>query len=74
MDRRQWPGGRCAHLGAVQPEALKEGFHFKKPFIDSVEQIDALRKVEKLRWRVGVNLQVVRTRVAVQHPYSMSHH
>ena len=24
-------------LGAVQPEALKEGFHIKKPFIDSVE-------------------------------------
>ena len=34
-------------LGAVQPEALKEGFHFKKPFIDSVEQIDVrLRKAE----------------------------
>ena len=26
-------------LGAVQPEALPEGFHFKKPFIDQVEQM-----------------------------------
>ena len=34
-------------LGAVQPEALKEGFHFKKPFVDSVEEIDVrLRKAE----------------------------
>ena len=54
-------------LGAVQPEALKEGFHFKKPFVDSVEQIDVrLRKAEN-EAGAGKNLQVVRTRVAVQY-------
>ena len=27
-------------LGAVQPDALPEGFHLKKPFMDKIEQID----------------------------------
>lgn len=55
-------------LGAVQPEALKEGFHFKKPFIDSVEQIDVrLRKAENEAGAASKDLQVVRTRVAVQY-------
>ena len=55
-------------LGAVQPEALKEGFHFKKPFVDSVEQIDVrLRKAENEAGAASKDLQVVRTRVAVQY-------
>ena len=49
-------------LGAVQPEALKEGFHFKKPFVDSVEQIDVrLRKAENEAGAASKDLQVVRT-------------
>ena len=55
-------------LGAVQPEALKEGFHIKKPFIDSVEQIDVrLRKAENEAGAASKDLQVVQTRVAVQY-------
>ena len=27
-------------LGAVQPNALPEGFHLKKPYLDKVEQMD----------------------------------
>ena len=55
-------------LGAVQPEALKEGFHLKKPFIDSIEQIDVrLRKAENEAGAASKDLQVVQTRVAVQY-------
>lgn len=32
--------GVVNRLGAVQMEALKEGFHLKRPFMDSVEQLD----------------------------------
>ena len=55
-------------LGAVQPEALEEGFHFKKPFLDTVEQIDVrLRKAENQAGAASKDLQVVQTRVAVQY-------
>ncbi len=55
-------------LGAVQPEALGEGFHFKKPFLDTVEQIDVrLRKAENQAGAASKDLQVVQTRVAVQY-------
>ena len=32
--------GVVTTLGAVQPNALPEGFHLKKPFLDQVHQID----------------------------------
>lgn len=32
--------GVVKRLGAVQPEALVEGFHFKRPMMDEVSQID----------------------------------
>ena len=55
-------------LGAVQPIALPEGFHIKKPFIDSIEQIDVrLRKAENEAGAASKDLQVVQTRVAVQY-------
>jgi regulator of protease activity HflC (stomatin/prohibitin superfamily) len=55
-------------LGAVQPEPLKEGFHFKKPFLDQVEEIDIrLRKTENQASAASKDLQVVSTRVAVQY-------
>lgn len=58
-------------LGAVQPVAIEEGFHFKKPFIDQVEEIDIrLRKAENQASAASKDLQVVSTKVAVQ--YSMN--
>jgi regulator of protease activity HflC (stomatin/prohibitin superfamily) len=58
-------------LGAVQPAELGEGFHFVKPLLDRVEQIDVrLRKAESEAGAASRDLQVVRTRVAVQ--YSMN--
>jgi len=55
-------------LGAVQPEPLPEGFHFKKPFVDQVEEIDIrLRKVENKASAASRDLQVVSTQVAVQY-------
>jgi regulator of protease activity HflC (stomatin/prohibitin superfamily) len=32
--------GVVKRLGAVQPEPLLEGFHFKRPFVDQIDQID----------------------------------
>jgi len=58
-------------LGAVQPVAIEEGFHFKIPFIDQVEEIDIrLRKAENQASAASKDLQVVSTKVAVQ--YSMN--
>ncbi len=55
-------------LGAVQPQPLPEGFHFKKPFLDEVEEIDVrLRKAENQAGAASKDLQVVRTQVAVQY-------
>ena len=55
-------------LGAVQPEVFEEGFHFKKPFLDSVEEIDIrLRKAENHASAASKDLQVVSTKVAVQY-------
>jgi regulator of protease activity HflC (stomatin/prohibitin superfamily) len=55
-------------LGAVQPDALAEGFHLKKPFLDQVEEIDVrLRKAENQASAASKDLQVVSTRVAVQY-------
>jgi regulator of protease activity HflC (stomatin/prohibitin superfamily) len=55
-------------LGAVKMTPLKEGFHFKKPFIDQVEEIDIrLRKAESQATAASKDLQVVSTKVAVQY-------
>lgn len=55
-------------LGAVQPDPLPEGFHFKKPLLDQVEIIDIrLRKAESQASAASKDLQVVSTRVAVQY-------
>ena len=58
-------------LGEVQPVPLPEGFHFKKPFVDDVVELDVrLRKAESEASAASKDLQVVSTRVAVQ--YSLS--
>ena len=63
--------GVVKRLGAVQPSYLSEGFHFKSPFIDSVEDFDIrLSKVETSAGASSKDLQVVETQIAVQ--YSMT--
>ena len=63
--------GVVKRLGAVQPSYLSEGFHFKSPFIDSVEYFDIrLSKVETSAGASSKDLQVVETQIAVQ--YSMT--
>ena len=58
-------------LGQVQPVALEEGFHPKKPFVDDVVELDVrLRKAESDASAASGDLQVVNTQVAVQ--YSLS--
>ena len=55
-------------LGAVQMKQLDEGFHFKKPFLDEVEEMDIrLRKAENQASAASKDLQVVSTKVAVQY-------
>ncbi len=55
-------------LGAVQPEALPEGIHFKKPFIDKVEQMDIrLTKANAKSQAASKDLQTVSTQVTVQY-------
>lgn len=55
-------------LGAVQPEPLPEGFHFKKPFMDKVEQVDIrLTKAREKSTAASKDLQTVETQVTVQY-------
>jgi prohibitin 2 len=55
-------------LGAVQPEALAEGFHMKKPFIDKVEQIDIrLTAASAKAVSASKDLQTVQTQVTLQY-------
>ena len=55
-------------LGAVQDEALKEGFHLRKPFIDKVVQIDIrLTTSVSLAQAASKDLQIVTTEVTVQY-------
>jgi regulator of protease activity HflC (stomatin/prohibitin superfamily) len=55
-------------LGAVQPNALPEGFHLKKPFMDKVEQIDIrLTKAKSKSQAASKDLQTVATQVTVQY-------
>jgi prohibitin 2 len=54
-------------LGAVQPVALREGFHFKKPFIDQVEQMDIrLAASREQATAASKDLQTVTTQVTTQ--------
>ncbi len=58
-------------LGAVQPDPLPEGFHFKKPFMDKIEQVDIrLTKAKSKSAAASKDLQTVETQVTVQ--YSLS--
>lgn len=55
-------------LGAVQPKPLPEGFHFKKPFMDKIEQIDIrLTKAQSKSAAASKDLQTVATQVTVQY-------
>ncbi len=55
-------------LGAVQPIALPEGIHFKKPFIDKIEQMDIrLTKANAKSQAASKDLQTVSTQVTVQY-------
>ena len=55
-------------LGAVQPVPLPEGFHFKKPFIDKIEQVDVrLTKAQSNSAAASKDLQTVQTQVTVQY-------
>ncbi len=55
-------------LGAVQPDPLSEGFHFKKPFIDKIEQVDVrLNKAQSKSAAASKDLQTVQTQVTVQY-------
>ena len=55
-------------LGAVQPNALPEGFHVVKPFLDKVEQMDIrLTKAVVKSEAASGDLQTVRTQVTVQY-------
>lgn len=58
-------------LGAVNPTPLKEGLHFKKPFIDQVEQVDVrLTASHAQATAASRDLQTVTTQVTTQ--YSMN--
>ena len=55
-------------LGAVQPEALGEGFHLKKPFMDKIEQIDVrLTAATAKAVSASKDLQTVQTQVTLQY-------
>lgn len=55
-------------LGAVQPKALPEGFHLKKPFMDKIEQIDIrLTAATAKAVSASKDLQTVKTQVTVQY-------
>ncbi len=58
--------GVVKRLGAVQPEPLAEGFHFKKPFVDVIDQIDArLIPINAKATAASKDLQTVSTEVNV---------
>lgn len=55
-------------LGAVQSNSLPEGFHFRKPFLDQVEQIDIrLTATEGYASAASRDLQNVSTKVTTQY-------
>jgi regulator of protease activity HflC (stomatin/prohibitin superfamily) len=63
--------GVVKRLGAVQPISLHEGFHFIRPFIDTVEQMDIrLSKGTTQSTSASKDLQTVKAQVTIQ--YSLS--
>ncbi len=55
-------------LGAVQPDPLPEGLHFKKPFVDQVEQMDIrLTASHAKATAASRDLQTVSTEVTTQY-------
>lgn len=55
-------------LGAVQPKPLGEGLHFKRPFVDVVEQLDVrLKAVHAQASAASRDLQTVTTQVTTQY-------
>ena len=60
--------GVIVTLGAVQPEPLSEGFHLKKPFMDTIVQTDVrLTKAVSKSVAASKDLQTVQTQVSVQY-------
>jgi len=60
--------GVIRRLGAVQPVALSEGLHFKRPFIDKIEQMDIrLTKATAKSQAASKDLQKVSTQVTLQY-------
>lgn len=59
--------GVVKRLGAVKPEFLTEGFHFKLPLVDVVEPVDIrLTRIETKAASSSRDLQTVQTQVTVQ--------
>lgn len=60
--------GVLLQLGAVKPVILSEGFHFKIPFIQSVQQIEVrVQKEESSQTAASKDLQMVTATVAVNY-------
>lgn len=60
--------GVLLQLGAVKPTILTEGFHFKVPFIQSVQPIEVrVQKEESSQTAASKDLQMVTTKVAVNY-------
>jgi len=60
--------GVIRRLGAVQPVPLSEGLHFKRPFIDKIEQMDIrLTKATAKSQAASKDLQKVSTQVTLQY-------
>ena len=60
--------GVVVTLGAVQPVPLAEGFHLKKPFMDTIVQTDIrLTKAVSKSVAASKDLQTVQTQVSVQY-------
>jgi len=60
--------GVLLQLGAVKPTILTEGFHFKFPFIQTVQQIEVrVQKEESTQTAASKDLQMVTTKVAVNY-------
>lgn len=60
--------GVLLQLGAVKPTILTEGFHFKVPFIQSVQPMEVrVQKEESSQSAASKDLQIVTTKVAVNY-------
>ena len=60
--------GVLKKMGAVEPQELTPGFHFKTPMMDDVVQIDTrLKSFEVRAAAASKDLQTVETTISVQH-------